>query len=102
MVLRFPLLFEGSKTSKNLYALFGSCATYSCINEDRVEELENFTTWHTPMRLATASEHVFTEITQRVTIDFHKDDIRLSDEFLVVPNLSEDVVMEQLQCRNRE
>jgi len=33
------------------------------------------------------------EITQRVTIDFYKDDIRLSDEFLVVPNLSEDVVI---------
>ncbi|NJO24944.1 MAG: hypothetical protein HC867_02865 [Bacteroidia bacterium] len=93
MVLRIPLLFEGSKASKNLYALFDSGATYSCINEDRGEELEQFTTLHTPMRLATASEHVFMEITQRVTPDFYKDDIRLSDEFLVVPNLSEEVVI---------
>jgi hypothetical protein len=91
MVLRIPLLFEGSKSSKNLYALFDSGATYSCINASKAEELENFTTLHTPMRLATASEHVFMEIIQRVTLDFYKDDIRLSDEFLVVPNLSEDV-----------
>ncbi len=93
MILRIPLLFEGSKHSRNLYALFDSGATYSCINEDRAEELENFAPLHTPLRLATASEHVFMEIVNRVTLDFYKDDIRLSDEFLVVPNLSEDVVI---------
>ena len=93
MILRIPLLFEGSKSSKNLYALFDSGATYSCLNEDRADELEIFTSLHTPMRLATASEHVFMEITQRVTLDFYKDDIRLSDEFLVVPNLSEEVII---------
>ncbi|MFI5187695.1 MAG: retropepsin-like aspartic protease [Chitinophagales bacterium] len=93
MVLRIPLLLEGSKSSKNLYALFDSGATYSCINENREKELENFTILHTPTRLATAREHVYMEITQRVTLDFYKEDIRLSDEFLVVPNLSEEVVI---------
>jgi len=93
MILRVPLLFEGSKNSKNLYALFDSGATYSCINEDVGEQLEVFTNLHTPMRLSTASEHVFMEISQRVTLDFYKEDIRLSDEFLVVPNLSEEVVI---------
>ena len=93
MDLRIPLLFEGSKSSKNLYVLFDSGATYSCINDGKANELENFTTLHTPMRLATSSEHVFMEITQRVTLDFYKEDIRLSDEFLVVPNLSEDVAI---------
>lgn len=93
MILRIPLLIEGSKLSKNLYALFDSGATYSCINSDRAEELEIFTSLHTPMRLTTASEHLFMEIINRVTLDFYKDDIRLSDEFLVVPNLSEEVVI---------
>jgi len=93
MILRIPLLFEGSKNSKNLYALFDSGATYSCINEDRAEELEIFTPLHTPMRLATASEHVFMEINNIVRLDFYKDDIRLSDEFLIVPNLSEEVII---------
>ena len=93
MVLRIPLLFEGSKNSKPLYALFDSGATYSCINEDIAEQLEIFTPLHTPLKLATASEHVFMEITRRVTLDFYKDDIRLSDEFLIVSNLSEEVVI---------
>lgn len=45
------------------------------------------------MRLATASEHVFMEINNSTRLDFYKDDIRLSDEFLVEPGLSEDVVI---------
>jgi hypothetical protein len=93
MILRIPLLFEGSKNSRNLYALFDSGATYSCINEDIAKELEIFTPIHTPMKLATASEHVYMEIVNRINLDFYKDDIRLSDEFLVVPALSEEVVI---------
>ena len=93
MILRIPLLFEGSRNSRNLYALFDSGATYSCINEDIAEELEIFTSLHTPLKLATASEHVFMEISNIVRLDFYKDDIRLSDEFLVVPSLSEEVVI---------
>lgn len=93
MILRVPLLFEGSKNAKNLLALFDSGATYSCINENIAEELEIFTPLHTPMRLSTASEHVFMEITKSVRLDFYKDDVRLSDEFLVVSNLSEEVII---------
>lgn len=93
MILRIPLLSEGSKKSRNLCALFDSGASYSCINESIAEELEIFTHLHTPLKLATASEHVFMEIVNRVTLDFYKDDIRLSDEFLVVPSLSEEVVI---------
>ena len=86
MILRIPLLFEGSKASKNLYALFDSGASYSCINEDRAEELEIFTSLHTPIRLATASEHVFMEITNRITLDFYKDDIRNFSQAAQVDN----------------
>lgn len=93
MILRIPLLFEGSKNSKHLYALFDSGATYSCLNEDIAEELEIFTPLHTPLRFSTASENVFMEIKSRVTLDFYKDDIRLSDEFLIVPGLSEEVII---------
>jgi predicted aspartyl protease len=93
MILRIPLLFEGSKQARSLYALCDRGATYSCINEDIAEEFEIFTPLHTPMKLATASEHVFMEISNIVRLDFYKDDIRLSDEFVVVPSLSEEVVI---------
>ena len=44
-------------------------------------------------KLATASEGHFIEISERVTLDFYIHDILLSDEFLVVPNLSEEAII---------
>ncbi len=93
MIIRLPLRFEGSKGEKMLYALFDSGATYSCINDDMAEQLEVVTPMHTPMRLATASSSTFMEITSRSTLDFYHEDVRLSDEFMVVPGLSEDVII---------
>ncbi len=93
MIIRLPLRFEGSKGEKNLYALFDSGATYSCINNEIVEDLEILTPLHTPMKLATASDSTYIEITNRVTLDFYHEDVRLSDEFLVVPGLSEEVII---------
>ena len=93
MIIRLPLRFEGSKGEKVLYALFDSGATYSCINDDIVEELEILTPLHTPMRMITASASVFMEINHRVTLDFYHEDIRLSDEFYVIPNLSEQAII---------
>lgn len=93
MIIRLPLRFEGSKGEKHLYALFDSGANYSCINETLVENLEMLIPIHTPMRLATASDNTYMEITNRTTLDFYHEDIRLSDEFLVVPGLSEEVII---------
>ncbi len=93
MVLRIPIRFEGSKGEKTLYTLFESGATYSCISDEQVEDLEELLTLHTPLRLATASNATYMEITHRTTLDFYHEDIRLSDEFLVVPGLSEEAII---------
>lgn len=93
MIIRIPLRFEGSKGESMLYALFDSGATYSCIAEDKIEDLEEVIKLHTPMRLATASASTYMEITSRTTLDFYHEEVRLSDEFLVVPGLSEDVII---------
>ena len=93
MIIRLPLRFEGSKGEKNLYALFDSGATYSCINETLVKDLEIFTPLHTPMRLSTASTSTFMEIKNICRLDFYHEDVRLSDEFLIVPGLSEEVII---------
>jgi len=93
MILRLPLRFEGSRGEKILYALFDSGATYSCINDELVEELEQIIPLHTPLRLATASDATYMEINYRTTLDFYHEDIRLSDEFLVVPGLSEEAII---------
>jgi len=93
MILRLPLRFEGSKGEKILYALFDSGATYSCINDEVVEELESLTNLHTPMRMITASASTYMEVKYRVTLDFYHEDIRLTDEFYVIPDLSEQVII---------
>ena len=93
MIIRLHLRFEGSRGEKVLYALFDSSATYSCINDEIVEELEQLTLLHKPMRMVTASATTFMEIKHRVTLDFYHEDIRLSDEFYVIPDLSEQVII---------
>ena len=93
MIIRIPLRFEGLKGEKNLYALFDSGATYSCISEESVEDLEELIKLHKPLVLATASEATFMEIRYRTTLDFYHEDVRLSDEFLVVPGLSEEAII---------
>ena len=93
MTIRLPLRFEGSKGEKSLYALFDSGATYSCISDESVADLEMLTPFHTPMKLATASSSTYMEIKNTCRLDFYHEDVRLSDEFLVVPDLSEEVII---------
>ena len=45
------------------------------------------------MRAATAAIGHYIEVTERVTLDFYLNDVLLSDEFLVVPGLSEEVII---------
>lgn len=93
MIIRLPLRFEGSKGEKYLLALFDSGATYSCIKEEHIHEIEMLIPLHTPMRLSTASTETVLSIENMSRLDFYHQDIRLSDEFLVVPGLSEDVII---------
>ena len=93
MVILIPLRFEGSIGEKILYALFDSGATYSCITEEVAGHLAHLESLHTPMRLATASSDTYMEIHNTCRLDFYHEDIRLSDEFLVVASLSEDVII---------
>jgi predicted aspartyl protease len=92
-ILRLPLRFEGAKGEKILYALFDSGANLSCINEEFASEIANLEPFLHPRKLATASEHHFIEINSRIATDFFLNDVHLSDEFLVVPQLSEEVII---------
>jgi len=93
MILRLPLRFEGNVGEKILYALFDSGATYSCINSEIAEEIETLIPLHRPMRMLTASVAAIIEVKHRIVTDFYYDDIRLTDEFYVIPDLSEQVII---------
>lgn len=45
------------------------------------------------MEIATAAVGHFMRITHAVRLDFYYNDIRLSDEFMAIPNLSEVVII---------
>jgi hypothetical protein len=92
-IIRQPLLYVGSKGEKNLYSLFDSGANLSCINPDFLEGVEEPVHLGRIRQLSTASEGHYIEISHRVVLDFYLQDILLSDEFLVVPGLSEEVII---------
>ncbi len=92
-VLKLPLLYAGSQGEKNLYTLFDSGANLSCIDEQHLKGLENSVPLGRVRKLATASEGHFIEIKSAVRLDFYLHDVLLSDEFLVVPNLSEEAII---------
>lgn len=92
-VLKLPLLYSGSKGEKHLYTLFDSGANLSCINPEFVPQLETATSLGRTRLISTASEGHYIEIKERVTLDFYLHDVLLSDEFLVVPGLSEEAII---------
>jgi hypothetical protein len=92
-IIKLPLHFEGSQGEKTLYTLFDSGATFSCINPDYIKGLCKAEKLWKPLRVATAAEGTYLEIKYRVSLDFYIDDVRLSDEFYLVPTLSEEAIL---------
>ncbi len=92
-VIKSPLLFVGTQGEKYLYTLYDSGANLSCISPDQLSDLENPLSLGRTRQIATASEGHYIEVTQRVILDFYMDDVLLSDEFLVVPGLSEEAII---------
>src|SRR5689334_20461250 len=92
-IIKIPMLYVGSRGEKQLYTLFDSGANLSCINPEHLAGIEIPTTLGRIRKLATASEGHFIEIKEVVRLDFYINDTLLSDEFLIVPNLSEEAII---------
>ena len=73
--------------------MFDSGAKLSCINEKLVDGLGNPEHLGRTRKIATAGEAHYIEITHVMRLDFYLNDVLLSDEFLVVPGLSEEVII---------
>ena len=92
-IIKIPLRFEGSKGERTLYTLFDSGATFSCISADYAAELATLEKMRHPLEVATAARDTYLRIEYAIRLDFYYNDIRLSDEFMVIPNLSEDAIL---------
>jgi predicted aspartyl protease len=92
-ILKIPLLFMGSKGEKMIYSLFDSGASYSCISPENADVIGIVEKMRIPLEVATASRGHYVKIEYTVRSDFYYEDIRMSDEFMVVPDLSEEAII---------
>lgn len=93
MIIRIPVRYEGANGEKILYTLFDSGASFSCIHPDHAGAIETPVRMRKPLMAATASSGACLEINERITPDFYIEDIRMSDEFMVVPDLTEEAII---------
>jgi predicted aspartyl protease len=93
MVLVRPLDFRGDKGKAELKALFDSGSTYSCLSPEIANKLSTTLKLPDPIEVETADKGHFIRIEDRVTLDFYLNNLRLTDEFMVVPGLAEEAII---------
>ena len=92
-IIRYPLLFRGTKNDKYLYGLFDSGANLSAIRKDLAEQIDVLIKLREPIRLATANSNDFMQVNYKFVSEFFFNDVQLSDEFLVLKDISEEVII---------
>lgn len=92
-IIKHPLLYVGSKGEKNLYTLFDSGANLSCIHPEYIQDIEVPIRLGRIRKISTASEGHYIEVKEVIRLDFYINDVLLSDEFLVVPGLTEEAII---------
>jgi hypothetical protein len=92
-VIQEEVELVGTKGRAKKLALFDSGATYSCIRADLATKIETLQPLVKPLSFETAKEKEAVQVTERVTLDFYLNGYRFSDEFFVISELSEEVII---------
>jgi hypothetical protein len=92
-VLEKSIRLVGSKGETEIVAIFDSGATYSCISPELAEKLEVVVKLPEPMDFGTAEMGRKVIATHRVSLNFYLNGYRFSDEFMIIPRLSEPVII---------
>jgi hypothetical protein len=92
-IIEKEIKLVGSRGEHKLTGLFDSGATYSCIDQDLAKKLEILIPLPVPIPLETAEKGRAVKVRERVTLDFHLDGYRFSDEFMVIPGLSSQLII---------
>ena len=93
MIIKLPVRFEGSNGEKTLSTLFDSGATFSCIHPDFAEQIAAPQKLRHSLEVATVSEGHYLKISEKILTEFYINEIRMSDEFSIVPGLSEEAII---------
>jgi len=103
-VIEKRIKLRGSKGEAEVLAIFESGSTYSCIKPElakglgMIEPLPEMQSIERPKRahpidLGTAKEGEALRAENRVSLDFYIDGYRFSDEFMLIPGLSEETII---------
>ena len=92
-VIEKELRLAGSKGERKVKAIFDSGSTYSCIEPELAEELATVEPLPEPMDFGTAEQERKLTARERVSLNFYLDGYRFSDEFMLIPHLSEAVLI---------
>ena len=93
MSLWFSRIFAGSKGREKVIAIFDSGAAYSCIKREIAEKLGILELLSEPLELVTAKEGEKLIAKEHGTFDFYLNGYRFSDEFIIIPELSGEVII---------
>ena len=92
-VIQKNIRLAGSRGSSEEVALFDSGASYSCISPELARKLEIVIPLPEPMSFGTAKDGEQPVATERVSVNFYIGGYRFSDEFMLIPDLSERVII---------
>ncbi|MEW5692774.1 MAG: retropepsin-like aspartic protease [Candidatus Hydrogenedentota bacterium] len=92
-VIQKQVLLVGSKGKREVQALFDSGASYSCLNPKLAKEIEQIIPLPEPREFGTAKDGDKLRAKERVSLDFYIDNLRFSDEFMLIEDLSEEAII---------
>ena len=92
-VIEKKLKLVGTKGKAEVLALFDSGASYSFIQPELARKQERPVRLTSPRSFGTAKRGHRLTSRERVTLDFALDGLRLSDEFLLLPGMTDAVII---------
>ncbi|MDH5364165.1 MAG: retropepsin-like domain-containing protein [Dehalococcoidia bacterium] len=92
-IIQKEIRLVGSKGEGKVIAIFDSGASYSCIQPELAKELGMVERLPEPMDFGTAKKGESLSANEAVRLNFHLNGYRFSDEFMLIPNLSQPVII---------
>ena len=92
-VIEKEIKLVGSKGQRKVVAIFDSGSTYSCIEPGLARSLGMVEALPEPMDFGTAKRGERLAAKEAIRLNFYIDGYRFSDEFMLIPELSEAVII---------
>ena len=92
-IIEKEIRLAGSKGQSKVVAIFDSGCTYSCIEPELAKILGVVERLPEPMDFGTAKEGEKLTANEAIRLNFYLNGYRFSDEFMLVPELSQPVII---------